>query len=120
MAGTEAAGNKDDRLKDGKLRIWFAVSIAAAVCGACMLFPIGSAAANEIFILIKIGMVTGLVMLLSGKRYGFCVWGSCSLGAIVMTAIKWAGTGHVTFLFVAAIAVDLLMPVVALRMYGKM
>jgi hypothetical protein len=110
---------KDERLNDRKLRIWFMISIAAAVCGAFMLFPIGQAAADVFFVLIKIGMVAGLILLLKGNRYGFCVWGSCSLGAVVMTIIKWTLAGHASFLFVAAIIVDLLMPSAALRMYGK-
>lgn len=107
------------KLKNHRLRIWLWLSVAAAVCGAFMLYPIGTTAANVFFILIKAGMVTGLIMLLAGNRYGFCVWGSFSLGAVIMTIIKWAGAGHAEFLFIAAIIVDILMPLAALHIYRQ-
>ena len=97
-----------------KLRIWLWISIVLAVAGALLLYPIGTAALNVIFILIKIGMVAGLaVLLFSRRKFGFYVWAVFCVGAVIMTIFKWQRLGSASFLIVASIAVDILAPVVA-------
>jgi len=87
-----------------------------AVMGAVMLYPIGTAAADCIFVLIKIGMVTGLVILLaSGRIGGYCTWATCSCGAVIMTIVKCALSGGVTFLSIASIFVDIFLPVMVYK-----
>ena len=94
------------------VKIWLWVALAFAVAGTCLLFPIGPAAANVCFLLVKIGMIAGvLMMLFKGSKTGFLVWVICSVLAVVMTIMKWVGAGETTFLYVAAVLVDILMPV---------
>lgn len=82
--------------------------------GAFLLYPIGTAIANQIFVLIKIGMGSGLILLLFlRKKAGFPVWVSFSVGAVIMTLIKWHIMGKVSLLIIGSVAVDILMPVVA-------
>lgn len=98
----------------GKLRSWLCISVVLAVAGALLLYPIGSGAANAVFVLIKIGMVSGLLILLFGKkRGGFFLWALCSAGAICMTILKWIGLGQASFLLIGSIIVDFAMPVIA-------
>jgi len=111
-AGTE--------LENKKLRIWLWISVIAALSGAVMLFPIDGVILNVIFILVKAGMITGLLMQLIGHdSKGFKIWTAFSMLAVVMTVVKWAITGHVVPLFILAIITDVLMPSVAYRLYGR-
>ena len=94
-----------------RLKIWLWVSIALAIGGAILLYPVGSAAANTVFGFIKLGMITGLLMLLiGGKKAGFPVWAAFSAGAVVMTVIKWTTLGGTVFLLAGSIFVDIAMP----------
>lgn len=103
-----------------RFKIWLWLSVAMAVAGALLLYPIGPAAANIVFILVKIGMVSGLALLLFfRKKAGFYVWASFSAGAVVMTLIKWRLAGSVSFLIIGSIVVDILMPAVAYALMPK-
>lgn len=94
------------------IKIWLWAALVLAVAGACLLFPIGPTAANVCFLLVKIGMIAGvLMMLFKGSRTGFQIWVVCSVLAVIMTIMKWVGAGETTFLYVAAVLVDVLMPV---------
>ena len=96
------------------LRIWLWVSVAAAVLGAILLYPLGNGFADFLFVLVKAAMVGGLLLLLLKKeRKGYPIWAWASAGAVVMTIVKWCITGHLRFLFVLAILVDLVMPAFA-------
>lgn len=96
------------------IKIWLWIALALAVAGACLLFPIGPAAVNVCFLIIKVGMIVGLLMMLfKGSKSGFWIWVVCSALAVVMTIMKWAGAGETTFLYVSAVIIDILMPVVA-------
>lgn len=98
-----------------RLVVWLWLSVASVVVGAYLLYPIGSTGMNVLFFLWKAGMLSGLLSLLAGsKRWGFVVWAVCSAGAIAMTCLKIANTG-VSFLTVASIVVDILMPTVAVK-----
>ncbi|MCH3916502.1 MAG: hypothetical protein LKE40_03330 [Spirochaetia bacterium] len=97
----------------GVLKVWLWISIVTAVAGAVLLYPIGPVSLNVLFILIKIGMVTGLVIFLRGNKDGFVIWCCFSAGAVLMTLFKWIGTGKMTPLFIIAIVADILMPTVA-------
>lgn len=95
-----------------KLTVWLWISVALAIAGALLLYPIGSAGANAVFAVVKIGMVGGLLMLIFGKKTGgFYLWTICSAGAVCMTILKWTGLGHGSFLLLGSIFVDLLMPI---------
>jgi hypothetical protein len=94
-------------------KTWLWLSIATTGIGAVLLYPIGSATMNVLFIVIKIGMAAGIILLLIGNSKGFPVWCIFSAGAVVMTILKWHEAGQVTVLFITAIAVDILMPAVA-------
>lgn len=97
-----------------KLKIWFIVSIILAIAGAVMLYPVGAPSWNIIFVIIKAGMVTGLlIMVLAGKTKGFKLWALCSGGAVVMTILKWITLGGAAFLMVGSIFVDIFMPAMA-------
>ena len=96
------------------LTLWLWLSVVLAIAGALMLYPVGPAAGNIIFILVKIGMVTGLLLLLlPHKAAGFPLWAICSGGAIAMTVVKWIAAGGGSFLLVGSIVVDAFMPLVA-------
>jgi cation transport ATPase len=108
---------QEERNVKSTTKIWLWLSVILAVGGAVMLYPIGPAAANAIFVLIKIGMVAGLLVLLfSGNKKGFALWAACSAGAIVMTLIKWTGGGSAVFLYVVSIIVDAAMPLGAWKL----
>ena len=96
------------------IRIWSFLSIIAASAGAFMLYPIGTAVLNVLFVLIKISMVSGLlIMLIRHHCSGLYLWCGASLAAIVMTICKCSLSGEVSALYILAIITDLLMPTVA-------
>ncbi len=103
------------------LTVWLGMSIAAALIGAIMLYPIGSTELNVVFVLVKTAMVTGLLVMLLAKkrRIGFAIWAVASICAVIMTILKWMGTGSAQPLFVMAIVVDVIMPLVAYRLMGS-
>ncbi|CAB1250101.1 hypothetical protein ACFHWD_02165 [Clostridium sp. MT-14] len=105
-----------------KLWLWLWLSVVMVISGALLLYPIGTTALNIIFVVVKIGMLAGLVILLFlRKKLGFYIWALFSIGAVVMTIIKWNIVGRVSFLIIASIVVDILMPVVAyvlIKKYG--
>lgn len=101
-------------LGNRKLRTWLWISVAAAVLGAVLLYPLGNGFADFLFLLVKAAMVGGLLMLLLKKdRKGYALWAGASAGAVVMTVVKWCIAGHLRFLFLLAIVTDLVMPAVA-------
>lgn len=96
----------------GKLKAWLWVSVVLAIVGACMLYPVGPNVANVAFVIVKICMVVGLmVMLCARKMGGFYLWAAGSVGAIVMTCIEWSIAGSPVPLFALSIIVDLGMPI---------
>lgn len=97
-----------------KLILWLWLSVITVIAGAFLLYPIGISVLNVIFVLIKIGMITGLIILLFlKKKLGFYIWSIFCIGAVIMTIIKWNIIGSTSFLIVGSIAVDILMPAVA-------
>jgi hypothetical protein len=103
-----------------KLKIWLWVSVLLAVSGALMLYPIGIPSANVIFVIVKICMVTGLLIMLFAKKIGgYCLWATASLVAVIMTIIKCSVTGHVTFLFIGSMFVDIFMPIMAYKFMDR-
>ncbi|WP_446897083.1 hypothetical protein ACSVC9_08605 [Clostridium sp. LBM24168] len=105
-----------------KLRLWLWLSVVMVISGVLLLYPIGTSDLNIIFVVVKIGMLAGLaVLLFLRKKLGFYIWALFSMGAVIMTIIKWSMVGRVSFLIIASIAVDILMPAVAyvlIKKYG--
>ncbi|MEY8763736.1 MULTISPECIES: hypothetical protein [Clostridium] len=103
-----------------KLKLWLWLSVVMVIAGALLLFPIGRLALNVVFVIVKIGMLTGLfILLFSRKKFGFYIWALFSVGAVIMTLIKWNIIGSASFLIIASIVVDILMPVVAYMFMKK-
>jgi hypothetical protein len=97
-----------------QLKIWLWLSIAFTAAGAFLLYPIGKTALNILFLIIKIGMLTGLLILLfRKKKCGLFLWVLFSAGAVVMAVLKWYLAGSASFLIISSIVVDVFMPVVA-------
>lgn len=90
---------------------WVAAAFAAA--GAFMLYPIGTAALNFLFILIKICMISGLMIFLFShdRRSGFILWTIASLFAVLMTIMKWSMDSSRIFLYIVSIIADIGFPV---------
>lgn len=102
------------------LRIWLWISVAMALIGAFLLYPIGLTWANVVFILIKAGMVGGLLIyIFCQKNAGLILWMIYSIGAVIMTIIKIRLTGTVNFLFISSIVADIGMPLVAALLLRK-
>jgi len=102
------------------LVVWLWISVALAVSGAYMLYPIGIWIADITFVIVKVCMVTGLLIMLAAKKAeGFYLWATASGCAVIMTIIKCVLTGSVTFLFVGSIFVDIFMPVMVFHMLKK-
>lgn len=96
------------------LRIWLWASVAMAIGGALLLFPVGSAAGNLLFAAMKVGMVSGLLTaLFCRRRGGLVLWSVCSAGAVACTLLKWSLAGHGSLLLVVSIAADVGMPLMA-------
>jgi len=107
-------------LENKTLRTWLWISVAAAVIGAMRLYPIGTGFADFLFIIVKASMIGGLLtMLLKKDQKGYPVWAWASAGAVLMTLIKWLFAGHFHFIFLLAIAVDLIMPAYACTLSRK-
>lgn len=103
-----------------KLKIWLWVSVLLAVSGAILLFPIGIFLADITFVIVKVCMVTGLLVILIGKRSeGFYLWATASGCAVIMTVIKCIVTWSVTFLFIGSMFVDIFMPAMAFHLLRK-
>ena len=110
----------DSRLDGRYLRLWLWLSVAAAVIGAVMLYPIGTVLLNTLFVLIKVAMVSGLLLMLLKKAMtGYKVWAVASACAVVMTVFKWYLVGHGSPLYVLAIVTDVVMPLVAYVLLRK-
>lgn len=101
------------------LFVWLLISIAAALVGAVMLYPIGDGTPNAAFIIIKAGMVLSVIALLSGRDTAFRWWVGFSCGAMVMTVVKWVGLGYAEPIFVVALITDAVMPLVAWRLMAS-
>jgi hypothetical protein len=102
------------------LGIWLWLSVVLAVTGALLLYPIGAIYLNIIFIAVKAGMLCGIFLLLfPKKKYGFYIWAGFSMGAVIMTIIKWSLAGSASFLFILSIIADILMPAVAYALIRK-
>lgn len=96
------------------LTTWSWLSIIFAVVGTFLLYPIGNMVLNSLFVVIKVGMIAGLIMLLFQRRkLGFYIWVLLSIAAVIMTVIKWDIVGRVSILFIVSIIVDVCMPTVA-------
>ncbi|MEE8724083.1 MAG: hypothetical protein SOI23_04860 [Atopobiaceae bacterium] len=109
--------------KDNEMRlsapasVWLWISVAAAVVGAFMLFPIGTTPLNVIFVAVKACMVIGLAVVLFARRLsGFVLWSVASAAAVVMTIIKWVLAASFEPVFALALVVDVVMPTVAWRL----
>ena len=103
----------------GTLKIWLWVSVALAVGGALLLYPIGTALTDILFIAVKVGMVTGLLILLLAHRLsGFWIWAAFSVCAVVMTIIKCTFVGGVSFLTIGSMVVDIVMPLGVIFLMG--
>ncbi|GEM_PF-894242 len=98
---------------------WAAVILAVA--GALLLYPIGMPVFDAIFVLTKICMVGGLLLLIfSGRKAGFVLWAAASVVAVAMTIAKWvlapdAGIFAV-ILYLGSMVVDLGMPLLVHRL----
>lgn len=104
----------------GKLTVWLWVSVATVIAGAFLLYPIGTAALDVVFVLVKLGMLFGLCLLLLFKRAGgFYVWAGFCAGAVIMTVTKWTISGKASFIIIASIIVDMMMPIVAYALMKK-
>jgi len=100
-----------------KLKNWLWLSMVLAVAGALMLYPIGAPALDILFIVIKAGMVAGLLTMLKRQgQKGFRLWAVCSGLAVLMTILKWAGGGTNVFLYLVSMAVDVVMPLYAWKL----
>lgn len=61
----------------GILKTWLWLSVILTVGGAVLLYPIGSVVLNCIFVVVKIGMVAGLLMLLFRRKNLASICGRC-------------------------------------------
>ncbi len=104
-----------------RLAVWLWISLAAAVAGAFLLYPISThTAANIIFIIIKCIMAAGLlILLIRHSAGGYCIWCTGSVFAVLMTIIKWNLSGTARFLYIIAIITDIMMPVIAYYIYRE-
>lgn len=99
-----------------RVKIWLALSAAAAAAGAALLYPISAAfpAVNALFFLIKAGMLAGLaVLFFAQRRAGFVIWAASCAGAVGMACLKWGLSGQPAPIVFLSIAADILMPAVA-------
>lgn len=89
-------------------------SIAIALIGAFMLYPIGSTTLNVTFVVVKAGMLIGIVLMLGKDNFstGYRVWVAFSLAAVVMTILKWTGSGSFQLIYLLAMVADIGLPVV--------
>ncbi|HUM83325.1 MAG TPA: hypothetical protein PLN48_06065 [Lachnospiraceae bacterium] len=104
------------------VRICAWIAVLFAVSGAILLFPIGTALLNVLFILIKICMVLGLILFLfsaDARRPGFILWTIASLFAVLMTILKWSMDGSRVFLYIVSIIADIGFPVLLFSMGRK-
>jgi hypothetical protein len=98
--------------------LWFAA--ATVVIGAFMLYPIGTTATNVAFILVKVGMLAGIIALMAtGSTKAFVFWAVCSALAVVMTIIKWYLAGAFDWTFALAMATDVIVPSVGYYFLAK-
>ncbi|SMC60742.1 hypothetical protein [Papillibacter cinnamivorans] len=102
------------------LKLWLWLSVITAVLGAVLLFPIGTVPLNILFLVVKAGMITGLMLLIfKRRRIGFSLWSIFCAGAVLMTILKWNLSGQVSFLIIISIIVDIVMPAVAYSLMKK-
>lgn len=91
--------------------LWFAA--VTVVIGVIMLYPIGTTAANVLFILVKIGMMAGILLFMQKQTKGrFLVWGIFSSLAVVMSLVKWQLNGAFDWTYALAIGTDIVVPTV--------
>lgn len=101
------------------LKVWLWISVAAAIVGAFLLFPIGAIALNVVWIVAKVGMIVGLILLLfPKKKVGFNIWVVFCAVAITLAIVNWSAAGF-SALIIISIVLDVLMPVIAYVMMRK-
>jgi hypothetical protein len=111
----------DNAAPGGKpLTWWLLFAIFTVILGAVLLFPIGNNVMNVVFIIVKLGMLAGILMLLVKRDMkGFWVWAAFAALAIVMTIVKWQLNGTFEWIYALAIATDLAVPAIALVMLKR-
>jgi hypothetical protein len=95
------------------LTVWLWFAMITVVVGAFMLYPIGNPVADVAFLLVKAGMLVGIIWLLvSRKKKAFVLWAVFSALAVVMTLIKWSISGAFDWTFALAMATDVVVPLI--------
>ena len=109
-------------------RIVITAWIAALLCvaGIFALYPIGSTGMNILFLIVKSCMLTGLMIFLFARNsrrqmHGLWIWtllsiGSCLLSVYRLTLLSSLNSANVR-IYLLAIAIDLVMPVILWKMY---
>ncbi|MGI6229417.1 MAG: hypothetical protein ACOYJL_00740 [Tractidigestivibacter sp.] len=111
-----ASKNESEKALMGWL--WFAA--ATVVIGAIMLYPIGTPVANVAFLLVKAGMLAGIVWLMRSKsKAAWNLWATFSALAVVMTLIKWQLAGSFSWTFALAMATDVIVPAIGRHLLNK-
>lgn len=99
------------------LTIWLWFAAATVIIGVIMLYPIGHPFWNVVFCLVKIGMLSGILLLMKRRmtKY-FRIWAVFSGLAVVMTLIKWGLNGNFEGNYALAIATDIVVPAIGYRL----
>lgn len=123
-----AAGTMKEPYVLLQYRIVITAWIAALLCvaGIFTLYPIGSTIMNILFLVVKTGMLAGLLIFLLTRKtrrqmHGLWIWtlfsiGSCLLSVYRLTLLSSLNSANVR-MYLLAIAMDLLLPVILWKMY---
>lgn len=101
------------------------MGLILAAAGVFLLYPIGSAPANRIFLIVKACMMAGLLMFLLSERQetGLKLWAYASVLACACTIYKWVDStgvsGGMIALYIGSLIVDLALPISLWKMYLK-
>jgi hypothetical protein len=106
--------------RSGALTAWLWFAAVTVVIGVVMLYPIGRPVWNVVFILVKIGMMVGILLFMKEQTRGrFCVWAVSSGLAVIMSLIKWNLNGAFEWTYVLAMATDIVVPAVGWILHKK-
>lgn len=109
-----------EKPKNTALKGWLWFAAVTVVIGVIMLYPIGQPVWNVIFILVKIGMMAGILLFMRRQSKGsFLVWAVFSALAVVMSLVKWQINGAFSWTYALAIGTDIVVPAVGWALYRK-
>lgn len=93
------------------LNAWLYFAAVTVIIGVIMLYPIGRVIWDVLFIVIKVGMLAGIIAVMKKRDMkSLAFWAVFSGLAVIMSIIKWQLNGVFVWTYALAMATDIVVP----------